>query len=324
MPSRGEAPGFSLVEVLMAMAVLMLILALTFSMMNNVATIWQRQRHQSAAFEGANAAFQTLTRALSQATLATYWDYQKDANQQPVAFRRNSDLHFRMGRTADLLGLPADRYPGSALFFQAPEGRTTLPEMKRLPSLLNGLGYFVAFGDTPNKPAFLEPVLAPRHRFRLMEWQEPVEDLKVYETRTGDGWFSSRLLSGDGLRNTAVLAENIVALIVMAEYPAPDGSTEFTFVYDSRDESQPARMHQLPPYLHVVMAAVAEDSARRLADQYGATPPPLAPADGLFQNPAQFREDIAQWEADLRAISPRVEFQVFSSKIPLKNAKWSQ
>ena len=320
---KPSAPGFSILEVLAAAVVLLVILGLAVGMMGNVSELASRQRSRSAAFEGANAAFDTLTRSLEQATLNTHWGYERNAGGHPTAFRRESELHFVLGRTADLLGQPADRFPGMAVFFQSPEGRSALPDLKRLPSLLNGRGFFAMFGPAPDVPAVLQTVVPARHRFRLMEWQEPVEQLQVYQGGTGNGWFAGQVVSGGQLQNAAVLAENVVSVIILAEYPISATASEQSYVYDSRDEAAPIRRHQLPPKARVLMLTISEASAARLEEKYGANPPPLAPAAGLFVTPSKFLDDVGQWELALKAVTPRLDYQLFNAEISIRSAKWS-
>ena len=322
---KSRAFGFTLLESVAACAALMLIVTMAMGMINSVSDLWIKQRNKSVAFEGAAAACEVVTRSLAQATLNTYWGYVIDEESHPVAYRRESELHFQMARSAGLLNAADAQYPGMGVFFQAPEGRASSNDLKRLPALLNGIGFFTVFSAQPRVPSIFQPIIPPRYRFRLMEWQEPVEQLEVYKSAAGNSWFSSRVIAADGtLRNTAILAENIVALILMAEYPEEDGKQTRSFVYDSRNEGFPERLNQLPPRVHVLMMAISEASAIRLAEKYGTSPPPLLPQETLFQTASEFEKDIEKWEEDLRKITPPVDYQIFNSVVNIKSAKWSK
>jgi len=307
-----------MIEILAACALLMLILLIAGGMVGSVSDLWLKQRARAEAFEGVNAAHEALTRSLAQATLNTHWGYEMNESHHPVAFRPESELHFVMGRSASLLGGSASQLPGMAVFFQAPEGRAASGDLRQLQLLLNERGFFTQFGDTPEIPPLLRPVTPPRYRFRLMEWQASTEELRVYQSATGTDWFAGR--TGDA----SVLAENVVALVLMAEYPGAGGTPARRFLYDSRDDTAAERLNQMPPQIHVLMLGVSEVSARLLADKYGTAPPPLAPREDLFVNPEEFEADIAEWEVDLRKVTPPVDYLLYNSIVNIQSAKWNR
>lgn len=315
---RGGAGGFTLVEILVAVVLLMLIMLVAGGMVETASDLWLKQRAKAEEFEGTNAAHEALTRSLAQATLNTHWGYKMNASFHPVAFRPESELHFVMGRSVALFGGNATQFPGMAVFFQAPEGRTASRDLRQLQLLLNEQGFFTRFGDAPDVPPILQSVLPPRYRFRLMEWRAPAEDLQVYGSTAGTDWFLNR--SDD----ESVIAENIVALVLMAEYPEADGTSSRSFLYDSRDETAAQRLNQLPPKIRVLMLAISEVSARLLADKYGTAPPPLPPRDDLFVNPEEFETDITEWETDLRSVTPSVNYLFYNSIVHIQSAKWNR
>lgn len=315
--------AFTLLELLVSMAVLILILGIATALLGNASDLWMRQRGKAIAFEGANAAFEALTRSLGQATLNTHWGYDDPA--EPTKFIRESELHFTMGRASDLLGRPESEVPTMGVFFQAPTGRSSMTANRRLPLLLNGLGYFVYFSDTPDLPPILNGIVPPHYRFRLMEWQEPTEDLKVYSSAD---WFKARIFSGGGLNNTSVVADNIIGLILMAEYPDENGVLKSSYIFDSRlafskASRQPAESNQLPPRVRVLMVAISEVSAQRQAAIHGTSQPPLIPGPQLFTDPLKFEEDLEAWETALQQAAPPVDYLVFNSVVHIQSAKWS-
>ncbi len=314
--------GFSLLELLVSFAVFIVLLGLVTAIMSSASGLWLRHRNQSAAFESANAAFNTLTKSLAQAVLNTYWEVK--ANR----YGRSSELHFAMGSAAELLGSGSALVnPGDAVFFQAALGRPTSTALKRLPQLLNSIGYFVQFDAGPPLPSFLSTLAKARYRFRLYEWLQPTENLAVYSS-TGTtaseqrAWFRGDLAGGD-LANAAVLAENVIGLVLMAEYPDASGAIVPVFEYDSRDTAAPGSLNQLPPRIRVVMTVIDESSAARLADQYGTSPPPVQPETSWFQNPSNFDQDLGLWESKLKDITPKITYRIFTATVVIQNAKWS-
>jgi len=153
--------AFTLLELLVSCAVFLIVLTLVAGMMSSASSLWLRHRNQSAAFEAANAGFDSLTRSLAQSVLNTYWEVQGNR------YGRSSELHFILGPTSDLLGVSASTYPGEAVFFQASLGRSSGSALKRLPFLLNSVGYFVRFDEGPALPSFLSTITERRKRFRL-------------------------------------------------------------------------------------------------------------------------------------------------------------
>ena len=87
--------GFTLVEVLVAMALLTLIALLLTSMTGATASTWRYTAARIEQFRSAETAYESITRRLSQATLNTYWDY--DSPTAPTKYLRQSDLRFISG-----------------------------------------------------------------------------------------------------------------------------------------------------------------------------------------------------------------------------------
>lgn len=316
-PQSHLPTAFTLIELLVSTTIFILILGLMVAIMSSASTLWLRHRNQSTAFESANAAFETLSRTLGQAVLNTYWEVKNNS------YGRSSELHFVMGPTVDLLGSGSPQeYPGAAVFFQAILGRPTDSSLRRLPLLLNNVGYFVRFDDGPSPPAFLTSVVTPRRRFRLYEWLQPTEDLGVYDSTSGRSWLPTPPSSGT-MPNSAVLAENVIGLIFLAEYPESNGDIVPTYLYDSRDATAQQSLHQLPPRIRVTMVVIDESSATRLAEKYSSASPPILPDDTWFQDPQEFGSDLDQWENRLKSASPKIDYRIFTSTAIIQNAKWS-
>jgi uncharacterized protein (TIGR02599 family) len=352
--------GFTLVEVLVSLAVLSIIVVLLVAMTDQTTKIWRSSSGRMEAFRNARGAFESLTQTLSQATLNTYYDYFDAAGNRidpevaaPARYDRYSELHFISGPARTLLGgvTQQDGTPyteaasGHAVFFQAPLGFTLDRDAKRLDNVLNAIGYFVEFGsDRDLLPDFVAEEIEPRYRYRLVQFIQPSEEMRIYaedwparSTHGGANWFRQPL--GAPVRPARILAENIIAMVIMPkrsqrEAEANPGLPPLApdYAYDSRPRPPSAGVtrHQLPPLVEVVMVAIDEASALRLQAEYGDRPPLEALLGGreLFtqiadpNRPAAFQADLAEMEEALRARN--LNYRIFSSEVIIRASKWSE
>lgn len=254
-PPAGRPGGFTLVEMLVATAVLIIILGVTLKTVSFTNDLWMNTRKRIDTFQEARAGFESMTRKMSQAMLNTYWDY-ADSNGNartsanattftPTQYLRQSELHFVCGQvvtgssaaivdtTVSTTG--TSQMVGQGIFFQAPLGYATSTSSV-LPNLLNASGYFLEFSDdNSDRPNFLQSGTSPgsyplalKYRYRLKELSLPSENLGVY-TYTRDAnpstinyWIGRPLTGLDG--NTAgalsfspksTLAQNVIALVML-------------------------------------------------------------------------------------------------------------
>jgi uncharacterized protein (TIGR02599 family) len=192
------------------MAVLALILVLIGQMFSSISKSWKSNSGRTAAFVAARAAFESMSRNLSQATLATYLSYAAsdgtpvplinpsfkpstgsiDRSKVPTRYLRMSELHFITGRSAALFAeanvsglLSPGQTPGQAVFFQAPTGFVQKQDNRPKSSLLNILGYYIEFGnDDAFKPDAVMERTTKRYRYRLMEVAQAAEKNAIYES----------------------------------------------------------------------------------------------------------------------------------------------
>lgn len=338
LPAAG---GFSILEILVAATVLILVMGIIFSITVQTSGVWKTSMERITAFQDARTSFDTITRHLAQAMLNTYWDY--DNPNQPTRYTRQSELHFVTGPAGELLDQP-QHSPGHAVFFVAPSGYSSNPDYAGLRDLLNGHGYFVEFNDDSERiPDFL-PAQNPRHRYRLMEFRAPTESLHIYnldeDAETSGDWFRTPILDTNGAgRPVHVIAENIILFAALPKLSPredpPDGESEWAgvnlapgFRYDSRNPDATYATgivsgnthHQLPPLVDLVMIAIDEISAARLAEQYDSEPPPLIPPN-TFTNAARLEQDLAAVVENLAALN--INYRIFSHQVSLRGAKWS-
>jgi uncharacterized protein (TIGR02599 family) len=371
-PSAARAPGpraFTLVELLISMAIVGLLLVVLLQMTNATSTLWRRTTGKAEQFRAAREGFESITRQLGQATLNTYWDY--DNGNAPTKFIRQSELRFTSGPMTTppnaLAPAPASpqAWPLHGVFFHAPLGNTSTEIDQGLPMLLNTCGYFVEFNtDRGYQPGFLQNVVPEQYRFRLMELKVPSENITIYnQTSGGTGspvnlhytqrdWFTNFLTnSSAGPTTVRVLAENVVALIILPRLSSQDEQRRAAagqpplaanYFYDSTalsggsastQDPEINPTNQLPPVVQVAMIAIDEASAARWAAQNGPAMPDLDSADKLFTDSRQLFDDPttpAPGDGDLSKLETyltakqKLTCRVFSAAVAIHAAKWSR
>jgi len=348
-----RAKGFTLVEMMVATAILVLILALVASMTDQVGKVWKRSNAQIGSFEAARAAYATMTMRLRQATLNTYLDYYDVSGNQrtsantatfvPASYARASDLHFVVDQAGTIVPGTATTHPTQAVFFQAPLGFTLVTaSYGNLPKVLNACGYYIEFNsDKAYYPSFLNSTtVKERYRYRLMEFLQPTEALSIYSIPNSsagtppayDNWFYNFLppTVPQASAPLRMLSENIIALIILPELSPHDqsGSTLApNYTYDSRAGTIATLTHnQLPPLLRVVMVAIDEPSAVHMTPNGTTTPPSLL--TGLLSGGAHLFQTCSNLDADINTLTQalstqKIAYRVFDTDIAIRGAKWS-
>lgn len=315
---RGCPDAFSLVEMLVSTAIVVVLLVLMISVVVQASSLWRRSSGNVESFQAARIAFEVFTRNLSQATLNTYLDY--DNATAPTRYLRKSELAFRSGAAGagSLAGTPGT---GQAVFFQGPLGyATNTTDHGGLEGLLSTCGYYVSFTTNNSIPAHVSSTENP-YRYRLMQMLVPTENNDIYKNSTGTAWFSAYTNAA------SPVADNIIALVIRPQDPAaasPEVTTNYS--YDTRDNTaadpQPASAHQLPPVLQVTMVAIDEAAARRLENSTAQPPEIISALSGKFQNTGAFQADLADLET--RLADARIPYRVFSSAVPIRESKWTK
>jgi uncharacterized protein (TIGR02599 family) len=320
--------GFTLLEVLVTLALVLIVLVTLLEFTLNVDRLWQTTA--TDPFVEAESAFESVAAHLAGATLEPYQDY-ADATgafrtaSSPASFTpdhpaRRSDLAFVCGPGATWLAGSGRTTVGDSVFFVAPQGYTQTDAHLGLEHLLNALGYFVDFGDETDAPAFILPV-THRWRWRLKEILQPAEALGIYAAPTSAAWIQP-LVQANAV--TPVLAENVIALIVLPERSAGDSGAAVApaFSYDSRDASNPVTRHQLPPRVRLALVAIDEASAQILSSQNGAQAPSLVPPN-LFTvaTDTQLDADLASLDAVLTG--RQIRHRILQREIVLPAAAWT-
>lgn len=347
-PHPPSIRAFTLVEVLVAFVVIMLLMLVLVNMVNLTASTWTRTKGSVEQFQQSRAAFDVVTRRLSEALLNTYLDYEDadgkprtTANSRtfvPARYVRRSELRFLSG--SGITGNP--RHTTHAIFFQAPLGVAEANKSQGLGQLLNSCGFFI---DLDSDQAFLPSILPAsfaRERFRLKQLIQPAEKMGTYGLGASNQDFSSQECFTKALEDTdslSIVGENIIALVFLPKLSAADqaaggyqdGALAPTYGYDSTGKNADPFLnpsHQLPPVVQVTMVALDETSAMRLESDGQAALKTLL--DGLFKQVGSttdssqpgFARDLETLESFLN--ERRLNYRIFTSNVSLKAAKWSR
>jgi uncharacterized protein (TIGR02599 family) len=319
--------GFTLLEVFATLVVLMLAMTALAQFMTSVDRAWQTAA--TDPFADADAAFETVTQNLAVATLEPYEDYadasgafhtSAGAPFTPDHLAHRSDLAFVCGPSGGANGLLVSSgrtTAGSAVFFTAPTGQTQLYAQSGLDHLFNALGYFVEFGGDTNAPSFFTGT--PRERWRLKQIVQPSESLQIFASTTSASWISQ--LVGNSA-TPSILAENVIALVVLPERAATDNGAPIAsaYAYDSRNPANTLTLAQLPPRVRIVLAAIDETSAQKLAAVNGTATPALVSAN-LFQDSTKIDADVAALDASLTVA--KINHRIFQRDLAITTSAWS-
>lgn len=352
--SRGSFSAFTILELLVGMAVLAMVGVLILGVMSQTSQAVRTSNDRVESFQSAREGFDALTRQLGQATLNTYYDYYNTQRQArtvdnastftPDKYGRQSDMHFISGN--DLV--PSTWQPVSqSVFFQSPMGYTISNNYSGMENLLNSSGFFVAYtSDASEMPSTLDSSkVTQQRRFRLFRFSQPAERMAVYDSpNTPKSWFQQPLtLSASDpavARENGIypIADNVIALVVWPKLPPTQEDYNSTanrlaagFDYDSRTAwssgTQPSQMHQLPPLVDVAMVTIDESSATRLLA--GATNANQAQTalginmGNMFRTAttSAVQNDLDTLQKQLAAKG--VKCRIFRATIPLRGSKWS-
>lgn len=309
---RTSSRAFTLIELMASTAALIAIILLCSIVIGRVNDLWVLNKARLNSFQESRLGFEYLARQIAQATLNVYWDY--DSPSAPTSYVRASDLHFIMGPANSLFSTGSST--SHAIFFQSPEGYTEERGQsgdhrnhQPLRSMLCASGFYLAYGPSPDLPAFLAN--QSRQRSRLYRYLEPGEQLSVYASSSGNSWFGNSLSD-----HSSFIAENVIGLIFRARIPSQGNQTLYR--YDSRDAQSRSTHHQLPPIVSVTMVVIDEASALRLGERYRDTDPPVP-----FSTSADYEQDLQAWKDHLDSLVPKVNYRIFTADIAIKGSKWS-
>lgn len=293
---RKVRDSFTLVEMLVAIAVLTVLLVLASQIIARTSSVWVYSNSKMTEGREARVAFNSLVSRLSEATVDQYYGYTNSGTPPlPVAYLRRSELRFVSG-ISSAMNTTVTSSPTDAVFFAAPLGIVSdTADYGHLPSLLNVCGYYVQWSnndsDRPSPPL---PAGNGMYRFRLMQFVQPAEAMSIYSQTipfgtvpAGNypnyGFINTSAGAGTPWQNTALnnaattggihpLANNVIALLLLPSMSTTDSSGTLApgFLYNSEAPTPPATtpaltsMNRTPPVMRVVMYTIDEKSATRL------------------------------------------------------------
>lgn len=237
--SKKKAGAFTLLELLVAMAVLAVLLAILLSIVSGASTLWRESESRVDSFREARAALNLVT-----ADLASLY--------------ASSDPKFISVATKDadigkLVKTAADDEIGSALFFI-----TALPEAAQDPDLnesdLCAVGYFVAFNKASAS-------INAKNSYNLYRYF--ISSNETFENIVGDE--PTPFFAGTGpkvsatIKEVEIVARNITRFQVEPYTLEADASGAFTKLSDFvQSDTSP-----VPDVLDVTIVAVNQDTADR-------------------------------------------------------------
>ena len=336
-----RSSGFTLVEMLVGLAVSLILVTMTMTVFSHVSSTITNAGRSIDAFQSAEAGFDIMTQKLSDATLNTYYDY--DSYTLPKRFLRRSDLHFLVAQNLNLVQSSgtfcgANANSGQSVFFQAPAGysNSTGPGgYASTQGLLNACSFFVEFGSNC-QPSVFSASAPVRYRYRLMQAIQPTEYNGIYGDREGTtpegptfaipintlpaGWWGASLIAPpsatDAKPAALPIAENVIALIIQPQSPALGGTNAALvspdYQYNSRQGFplganpplvQVLQSEQLPQILQLTMVAIDEASAVRLQAE-SATPssPPTTIENALDPGGVRLFTNPQNYLSDLQSL----------------------
>ena len=350
--------SFTLVEMLVAIAVLALLLTIIAAATQGTALAVHKASGKLSTYAAARSAFDTINAKLAQATLNTYMDYYatnasgvgylqtNTTTFVPAIYGRASNLQFLVKQNVNpavgfnAVGTSTSTGYGQEIYFQCPDAYSTDSAYQSAQGLLNACGYYVQYSsDSGFRPSI---IASSRWRYRLMQAIEPTESLQVLADAISDNtaWTANIANTGPGATIAAdaiPLADNVISMIVWPMLPAGLDATGTNlapyFNYDSQLSpapaltsgvvAQPVTAHQLPPIIQLTMLVIDEASAARI-DTKSSTPPAVIESalQGKFISANKYAADLASVENSLSA--SHIGFEVLNTSVVMRESKWSQ
>ena len=245
---RIRSRAFTLVELLVATAILTMLLAMLLTVTNHVGSTLTRSSARLEAFSTGRTGFDIVTQNLSRATLNTYWDYYNSSGYRrnttiatgngtytsfvPATYGRASDLQFLIQQSTQQNA--TNGYYGQELYFAAPLASATTYGEQSTQGLLNACGYFVRYGTNLNyRPVMISATSTKfeSYRYRLFEALQPTEYFQYFTPGSGGlppSWVAPILSNSNNIANNPnmttyggaghlaaePLANNVIAFIV--------------------------------------------------------------------------------------------------------------
>jgi uncharacterized protein (TIGR02599 family) len=355
-----EARAFTLVEMLVAIAVLSIILLLATQIITRTSFVWSYSTSKMAENREARVAFNSIVQRLSSATVDQYYGYTytngvTTAGYIPSTYSRRSELRFVSGQSS-VINTTVSSSPTDAVFFAAPLGIVSTTALYgHLPSLLNVCGYYVQWSNQDlERPAVPGLSSTGIYRFRLMQFVQPAESMSIYSqtipfsaSNTNANYPAYSFVTGTSWQNTALsgnpsgihpLANNVAALLLLPATNTTDASGTLApgYLYSSESATAPATtpaltsVNRTPPVMRIVMYTIDEKSALRLPQS--ATMPNLyvsTSGAALFTDSSKLYPstttgdigDVGRFEQTLTA--KHITFRRYDAAVELPRQTWN-
>ena len=361
--SNPRIRSFTLVEMLVAIAVLSIILLLATQLITRTSSVWVYSTSKMAENREARVAFNSLVQRLGSATVDQYYGYTYTNSSTgtatpvyiPSNYVRRSELRFISGQSS-VINTTVTSSPTDAVFFTAPLGIVSNTALYgHLPSLLNVCGYYVQWSnqdlERPSVPGLSTTGI---YRFRLMQFVQPAESMSVYSqtipfsaSNTNGNYPAYSFVTGTSWQNTALsstpsgihpLANNVAALLLLPATNTTDASGTIApgYLYSSEVATAPATtstwtsVNRTPPVMRVVMYTIDEKSALHLTQS--ATMPNLyvsTSGTALFTNSSKLYPNTTTGDIgdigrfEQTLTANRITFRRFDAAVELPRQPWN-
>ncbi len=272
---KATPPGFTLVEILAAVSVLVVLVVVLSSMASHVGKLWTRIDSQNQRRTVARALLQSMAREIQMIRIPV------PANPlASVSGSGNLQLAVNLTKIADKEAIPSDCLNPHAIFFQAPIA------VNDSCGAIAEVGYFVRW-DTTSKPG-----VATANLSRFYADPSKSSDFLIY---SGSNWFANVLNVAPATAPSwnGWLADNVIALFVRclnkdgvpitvnANGQAFEAGNPFAFD-SSQGYTDPTTLlvHQapaVPPCIEITIVVVDSNTAQKIKTPFVATV--MTPAD---------------------------------------------
>lgn len=297
--------GFTLIEVLVSVAIMTMISVMALTMITQVQNVVTKSKKKTEVFAGAVRGVDAVANELSRAVLLTQRQLvypqtgklMSATSEEKGVLRDISSLHFFIDRITRLQMKVGGI--GQGVFFQQIEGASNVAAVQGEKVFLVGKGFYVARYVSQSFFSFLGES-TPKSNFRLMRLTIPTEELRVREDRfqnaiweaSSHNWFRPWVQREDPEEYAVPIAQNVIGIWFIAKIgvSGEEGILSPQMSYDSR---------QLGPYGRTI--SVRNSSQEKQFFSWHHRLPPLIEIIALAVNGAQV--DFIQ-EADYSSLDP--------------------
>jgi len=278
---KKASAGFSLLEMLVAIAILSILFSVMLSMVAQAYRVTNHAEQQTDALQQSERVMQFLEDRLRGVTLATTPEF-FDAKSRTFAPAASTSEHlevrpqaatsFVCGTADRQLGLDGTVYPGACLAWASKSAHARQLASNDFGQALRGFLCLVEFGnDSYGSPA-------TGYRYRLLLVEANAGQFRQHVQSRNVDWHR-QLLSQTAAAappdEPLVLADNVVALLVQpldreGNLLASNGQYDsWAWRRSGAPSSADGSFNRLPDALRIGIVSISENSAKRLEARYG-------------------------------------------------------